>query len=184
METPSATLVSGDRRLPLLRGILQSATAGKVRLCLDPAELPTPLAEVGPTFTIGRDTLVEFRRVVYEFAARHGFPADRRQQLLTAAGEAAMNAVRHGRGGEAALYACDRKTVQVWIRDQGGDPAAADREAGESRGGYGWWLTVRAADRVWLYPDPDDGTVVVIEQERTPPDAALGGSGDAPSTAD
>jgi anti-sigma regulatory factor (Ser/Thr protein kinase) len=153
-----------------------------VRLCLDPAELPVPLAEVGPTFSLGPDTILEFRRVVYDFAARHGFPADRRQQLLTAAGEAAMNAVRHGRGGEAALYACARKAVQVWIRDHGGDPAVPN--GGEPQGGYGWWLTVRAADRVWLYPDPDDGTVVVIEQERTPPDAALGGSGEAPSTAD
>jgi len=182
MEMSSATPVSGDRRLPLLRGILLSATAGKVHLCLDPAELPAPLAEVGPTFTLRPDTIVEFRHAVYEFAARHGFPADRRQQLLTAAGEAAMNAIRHGRGGEVAVYASDRKTVQVWIRDQGGDPAVPD--GGEQRGGYGWWLTVRAADRVWLYPDPDDGTVVVIEQERTPPDAALDGDGDAHRVAD
>ena len=52
---------SGDRRLPMLRDVLLSATAGKVRLCLDPAELKDPPAGAGPSYDLREETLGEFQ---------------------------------------------------------------------------------------------------------------------------
>jgi hypothetical protein len=38
--------------------------------------------------------------------------------------------------------------------------------------GYGWFMTLRTADRVWLLTGPN-GTTVVLEQDATPPEPAL-----------
>jgi anti-sigma regulatory factor (Ser/Thr protein kinase) len=174
-STNHIAVAAGDRRLPMLREILLSATAGKVRLCLDAAELPDPLGRAGPSLPLGPDTMPEFRRVLYEFAAAQRLPAERRQQLLTAAGEVAMNAVVHGGGGVADLATDRRGTVQVRIQDRG---VAATRTAGERpASGYGWWLIARSADRIWIYSD-DQGTTVVLEQDRTAPDAAFSPEGE------
>jgi len=169
-ETNHPGPTPGDRRLLMLREVLLSATAGKVRLCLDAAELPDPLARAGPPLTLGPETVPEFRRAVYKFAAAQRLSAERRQQLLTAAGEVAMNAVVHGGGGEAVLATDGRGTVQVRLKDCG---KKAVRAAGEnSAPGYGWWLIARSADRIWIYPSAQ-GTIVVLEQDRTAPDADL-----------
>jgi anti-sigma regulatory factor (Ser/Thr protein kinase) len=161
---------SGDRRLPMLRDVLLSATAGKVQLCLDPAELPDPLARAGPSLPLALAALPEFRRMVYEYAAAQRLPAERRQQILTAAGEAAMNAVMHGGGGVAALATDGRGTIQVRITDCGVKTMVEPCE--RSAPGYGWWLIARSADRVWIYPGVE-GMVVILEQDRIPLDARL-----------
>src|SRR5690348_13490127 len=135
-QTKQPARTPGDRRLLMSREVLLSATAGKVRLCLDASELPDPPERAGPSFKLGSESLPEFRRGVYKFTSAQRLPAERRQHLLTAAGEAAMNAVVHGGGGEATLATDGHGTVQVRITDGGLDTG---RPVGERDStGYGW----------------------------------------------
>lgn len=158
-----------DWRLPFMRAVLLSVTAGNVHLCLDPAELPDVLPEAGPPIALRSDTLTRFRRAVNDLAVRQGLSIEQRQRLLTGASEVAMNAVQHGGGGDATLRASPR-TIQVWFRDRGATTGKSPAEADPAHTGYGWWLIVGTVDRVWLCPDPA-GTVVVLEQERRDPDS-------------
>ena len=164
-----------DRCYSLIRGALLSVTEGKLHLCHSGVELPAPFRSAAPPFPLNRATVPGFRRQVHQVAVAQGFGEERRQNLMTAAGEAAMNAVTHGGGGEARLFAADGGAVQVWIADHGGgggaagaDMAPPEEGAGTDHDpGYGWWLILRSADRIWLCVEPAS-TTVVLQQEREP----------------
>lgn len=89
-----------------------------------------------------------------------------------------MNAVVHGGGGTANVLAAPGKgVVQVWIRD-GGAGIAVERmhRAVLERGwttagslGHGFFMMLQTADRIYLHTQRQ-GTTVVIEKRRTPPD--------------
>ncbi len=110
-------------------------------------------------------------------AAGNGFPDERWQDLILAAGEAAMNAVVHAGGGDGRVCIGDKGTLQVWVEDRGkGIAVHALHRATLERGyttagslGHGFWLMLKTADRIWLLTG-SAGTTVAIEQDRVPPE--------------
>ena len=161
-----------------LRDVLYSVSEGTFCLCDTPADFPAPLPAVGKPIALGatRD-LRALRVAVTNAACDRDFSDERMQDLVTASGEAAMNAVVHGGGGEAILRADDAgKTVQVWITDDGGGIGMdflhkATLERGFTTAGslgHGFWLMMKTADRIFLLTGAT-GTTLLLEQERTIP---------------
>lgn len=157
------------------RDVLLSVTEGHLRLCETPADLPAPLPTAAGPISLSRDTLAGARRQAAEAARERRFSLERIDALNTAVGEAAMNAIVHGDGGEAVVRA-DDDAIQVWITDQGGgihlsELPRATLELGYSTKdslGHGFWLMLRAADSVHLLTGAG-GTTIVITQHRQPP---------------
>jgi PAS domain S-box-containing protein len=178
-----AALRENQQRIrAVLREIVASVTEGKLRLCETPADLPVPLGSCGPPVTLSRPNLRALRRRTTEAAEARGLPEERWQDLLTGVGEASMNAVVHGGGGEAWVCAGAgdangdyNGTVQVWVRDRGKGIAMDQlHRATLERGftttgtlGHGFWMMLKAVDRIWLLTGAS-GTTVVLEQDRDP----------------
>jgi anti-sigma regulatory factor (Ser/Thr protein kinase) len=163
-----------------LRDILASVTEGRLRLCDTDADLPAPLPPAGEPFALSVRSLSALRRCAKDTALAYEFVAERWQDLETAVGEAAMNAVVHAGGGEGHVCASpDGRAVQVWVRDRGSGIAVnslhrATLERGFTTAGtmgHGFWLMLKTCDRVWLLTGPG-GTTVVLEQEREAPPPA------------
>ena len=164
-----------------LRDVLFSVTGGRLRLCDTPACLPARLPAVTGPVTLTQESLRPVRMAVHDAALEYGFPAGRGFDLMSAVHEAAMNAVKHGRGGVAYVGATpDGGTVQAWIEDQGTGIGLdylhrATLEAGYTTAGsfgHGWGIVLRFSDRVFLQTGTG-GTTVVIEMDRTPPPPAF-----------
>lgn len=160
-----------------LRDVLASVTEGKLRLCDSAADLPPRLAPEHPPIILSSSSLRSVRQCVREVAVAQGQDTERWQNLLTAVGEASMNAVVHAGGGQAQVAAGEDGLVQVWVEDQGTGIDVrrlprATLERGFSTGGslgHGFWLILQTVDRVWLLTGLT-GTTVVLEQGRTPPE--------------
>lgn len=158
-----------------LREVLFSATEGKLRLCGSENDLPAPLPEAASPVALSKPALKDLRQQVLGAAAERDFPPERRVDLITAAGEASMNAVVHGEQGAGRVCASEN-TVQVWISDKGkGIAFESLHRATLERGwttagsmGHGFWLMLRACDRVYLLTG-QEGTTTVIEQDRENP---------------
>jgi len=161
-----------------LRDILDAATSGVLRLCASPEDLPAPLnGETSEAVTVAAvHDLAAVRRLVRGLAEGAGFERGRVQDLVTAAHEAAMNALNHaGAGVVRGFHAGDR--VQIWVRDSG-PGIALDRlpistlKQGYSTagtGGQGWFQILSLVDTAYLLTGPD-GTTVVLEQGPTRPE--------------
>lgn len=161
-----------------LRDILYSVTEGKLHLCNSIDELPPlPPKQAGP-IGVSSINLREIRVVTSEIASRHGVEGERCIDLVTAVGEAAMNAVVHGGGGIADVYA-EPGRVLVSIEDRGhgidlSNLPRATLERGyttEGSLGHGFFMILNFSDRLFLKTGAD-GTTVVIEQNRTSPEPA------------
>ena len=141
------------------RDVLLSVTSGKLRLCDDKRELPKTLPQVGQPVTLTKDTLGLARHTASDAAQHLGFSTERLDCLMTALGEAAMNAIVHGGGGELVVRA-DGETLQAWVSDHGsGIQMAQLPRATLERGfttkdslGHGFWLILNTADHVDLRP--------------------------------
>lgn len=163
------------RQRRFLSEILTSVTEGKLYLSAA-SDLPAPLANVLEPVALTPRTLRRLRTEADEAAQKAGFEARRVQDLLTAAGEAAMNAVVHAGGGTGQVFWNDH-AVQVWVSDTGGgisDEAIhkATLERGYSSAGtlgHGFWMMLRFADRLYLQTGTE-GTVVVLEVHRERPE--------------
>ena len=164
------------RQRAFLRDVLSSVSEGRLCLCDTAAGLPAPLAPVGDPVPVQPGSLSAVRARAREAATDLGFDEDRLFDLLSAVGEAAMNAVVHAGGGRAEVYTDRHDTVQVWIEDQGGGiameslPRAAFERGYTTAGtmGHGFFLMLKTADRVHLLTTPS-GTTVVLEQHADPP---------------
>jgi len=168
---------AAERQRVLLRDVLTSVTEGKLLLCTSPAQLPPPRAPVGGPIRLTREAgLSALRRRAVEASRAAGHPEGRRQDLMTAASEAGMNAVVHGGEGTAWVSAGADGVVQVRVEDRGAGIAVEDLpRAALARGfstkatlGHGLKLMIDTADRLYLLTGPG-GTAVVIEQGRTAP---------------
>ena len=108
-------------------------------------------------------------------AALAGIAEDRVQDLETAVGEAAMNAVVHC-GTGIGWVVMTTGTVQVWITDTGEGismeslPRATLERGFTTAGtlGHGFYLMLSTADRVSLLTGPT-GTTVVVEKNKQDP---------------
>lgn len=160
-----------------LRDVLLSVTGGRLHLCDSGADLPPALPLFGdPVLLSPTGGLSELRQAAKRAALAQGFSDDRWQDLLTAVGEAAMNAAVHAGGGQGRVCAGENGTVQVWVEDSGQGidvedlPRAALSKGYTTAGslGHGMKMMLESADRLWLLTG-SDGTVVVMEQDRLPP---------------
>ena len=159
-----------------LHDVLAGVTEGKLRLCASAGDLPVPLPPAGEAFGLAPSVgLSALRHGAQAAAQARSFPEERWMDMVTAVGEAAMNAVAHGGGlGQGRIHA-DADTVQVWVSDQGDGIAVeclaqATLKRGHSTAGsfgHGFWLMLNTLDRVWLLTGPA-GTTLVLEQGRDP----------------
>jgi PAS domain S-box-containing protein len=160
-----------------LKEILFSVTEGRLRYCDSLAELPPKLPNQSAIIDFDRKSLAGVRQAVRQVLEPLEFPSDRGLDLLTAVGEASMNAVVHATSATAQICTNSDATVQVWISDHGkGIELTQLHRATLERGfttqgtlGHGFWLMLRTCDRIWLFSS-SDGTTVVLEQERHEPD--------------
>jgi anti-sigma regulatory factor (Ser/Thr protein kinase) len=161
----------------ILQDVLASVTEGRLLLCDNPADLPARLAPLGDAIPLTDTTLRAVRRTATEGAAAAELNRDRLNDILTAVGEATMNAVTHAGGGTATVYVdSDAGLVQVWVEDSGKGietsliPQATLRPGYTTTGtlGHGLKLILQTADRLWLLTGPE-GTTAVVEVGRTAP---------------
>ena len=162
-----------------LRDVLASVTEGKLRLCDTASDLPARHGSLQgtPLYLDAGTGLSDLRRRTVEAAEAAGFPAERIADLITAVNEAGMNAVVHaGAGTVHVALDAEAGLVQVWVEDTGQGitmenlPRATLARGFTTAGtlGHGLKLMLQTTDRLWLLTGPT-GTVVVLEQDRTPP---------------
>lgn len=150
------------------RDVLRSVTENRLHLCLSDADLPAPLPDAGAPLPLSRETLGQTRRAAVAAARARHFPEERIDCLQTSLGEAIMNAVVHGGGGQAHVRA-DDDTLQVWIHDQGtGIQMMQLPRVTLERGfstkdslGHGFWLMLHTADQVHLLTGATGTTLVL-----------------------
>jgi PAS domain S-box-containing protein len=166
------------RQRVFVRDILASVTEGRLHLCQTPEDLPQPLARCGDEMPLTHDDdIAPLRHAVQDLAHQLEFPAFRTVDLVTATGEAAMNAVVHADRGKAWICTDNKDIVQVWIEDHGSGIAVEDLpNATLTRGystthtlGHGFKIMLHTADRVYLLTGAT-GTTVVLEQDRSEPE--------------
>jgi anti-sigma regulatory factor (Ser/Thr protein kinase) len=169
---------AAERQRRFLREMLAGMTEGRLRLCDTQSDLPALLPPAGEPVALSKPTLRLLRKQVEAVAEVLKIPKERGHDLVTAVGEAAMNAVVHAGGGTGRVYADTAAgTIQVWVRDQGvgiqeESLHRATLEKGFSTGGslgHGFFLMLQTCDRVHLLTGTG-GTTVVLEQERNAPE--------------
>lgn len=176
--TAAETLAASEaRQKGIMRDVLASVTEGRLRLCESESDLPPPLPALGDPIMLTRESLSAARRRAADGAGAAGMNRDRLNDLLTAVGEATMNAVIHAGGGTVTIGA-DRDTgrVQVRITDTGkGIEISRLPQAALVRGyttagtlGHGLKLMLQTSDHLWLRTGPQ-GTTVVLELGRIAP---------------
>ena len=160
-------------RQVFFRDVLLSVTEGRLHLCDTPADFPAPLPLLSEPLALSRETLSSVRHRSEAAAEARQFSGDELNALATAVGEAAMNAVVHGGGGEAAIRG-DESAVQVWVSDHGTGISLSELPRAALELGYstkdslgeGFWLMLRSADSVFLLTGSTGTTVVLTVQHR------------------
>ena len=169
------------RQWSILRDILASVTEGRLTLCTSVDELPPTRSIQHAAIPLEpRGSIRDLRACAESAGKAAGLPDSRWQDIVTAASEAAMNAVVHGVGGHSTItYDEEIGVVQIRITDRGTgirmeDLPRATLERGYTTAGtlgHGFWIILETADRIFLTTDPT-GTTIVLEQERTRPQPA------------
>ena len=179
-EARQALSLGEARQRLFLRDVLLSVTDGRLFLCDSPDDLPPALAPVGDAIPVSRGpSLADLRQRVREASAQADLIGDRACDLLTATGEAAMNAVVHAGEGVAQVGVGAGGTVQIRIEDWGEGIAVENLpKATLARGyttagtlGHGFKMMLQTVDRIFLLTGRT-GTTVVLEQDRDAPDFA------------
>ena len=174
-EARTALSAGEARQRQFLRDVLLSVTDGCLHLCDGPGDLPEELTPFGSPCLVARDgSLAVLRHQVYDAAQAAGLPAERTHDLITAVGEAAMNAVTHAGQGVGRVSVTEGK-VQVRIEDHGeGITVENLPKATLARGfstkatlGHGFKMMLQTVDRIFLLTGRS-GTSVVLEQEGRP----------------
>lgn len=174
--------LSEERFRTFLCEVLRIVTDRRLFVCDGPDDLPAPFPLSAPPISLASETLGELRRTLRQVGETTSFPSERLNDLLLSVGEAAMNAVVHGGGGEAIIrwQSPDDHGIidklQVTIKDRGTgipdrDLHRATLEDGYTTAnsfGHGFGILLRLVDRVWLLTG-QGGTTVVLEQARTTP---------------
>jgi len=165
------------RQHALVRDLFASVTGGKLTLCHSEEDLPAPLVRfIDPILLSDKGGIRELRHHAARACRSVGINDIRCDDLETAVGEAAMNAVVHASTGIGHVFADDSGTVQVRVEDSGRGIAVADLPNATLRAGYstagtmghGFKMILKTVDRVHLLTR-GAGTTVVIEQDRDAP---------------
>lgn len=163
-----------------LRDILDSATGGVLRLCASAKDLPEPISDAPQEVSImGAGDLGVLRRLLTRQATGADFDTGRKDALLTATHEAAMNALRHAGGGTVRVFQ-HGDALQVWIADTGLGipldklPISTLKQGYSSAGtaGQGWFLMLSSVDAAYLYTG-QTGTTIVLQMNRTAPEPMI-----------
>ena len=178
LEDSNRRLVeSEEQRRVFNRDVLLAVTGGKLRL-VESADMPPPaLAARTPQFT---QTLREppdataLRHALMKIGETTGLNVERIGDLCTATTEAATNAIKHGNGGKATVWADeDAVTVQIEDRGTGIAPAHLARatlEQGFSTRvslGMGFHLMLQSTDSLALCTDTQ-GTTIFLQVSKKP----------------
>jgi anti-sigma regulatory factor (Ser/Thr protein kinase) len=158
-----------------LRGMLKSATDGKLVLCDSPRDLPARmLAFAAPIALTDPGAIRRLRRITEDAARAISLSEAQIMDFDLAAGEAAMNAFVHAGSGTATVsLSRENGFLHVWIEDQGTGislehlPRATLEKGFTTAGtfGHGFKIILKTVDRLWLLTG-DTGTTVVLEQRR------------------
>jgi anti-sigma regulatory factor (Ser/Thr protein kinase) len=168
-------LESEARQRGILQDALASVTGGRLRLCTSAEDLPERFPAASDPIALTRESLRAVRLRATEAAESAGLSSERIIDLLTAVGEASMNAVTHAGGGTADIRV-NENVVQVWVEDHGPGiemnrlPDATLKHGHSTTGtlGHGFKMMLQTTDRLWLLTGPP-GTTVVLEQGREAP---------------
>ena len=163
---------SEQQRRVFNRDVLLAVTGGKLRL-VEPGEFPPQeLVRRSPVFTqqlADPSDASALRHALNKIGQDCGMNRDRIDDLCTATTEAATNAVKHGNGGSATVWAVgDSVTVQVADNGTGIAPAHLARatlEQGFSTRvslGMGFHLMLQSTDTLALCTDVH-GTVLFLQ---------------------
>ena len=154
-----------------------AVTGGKLRL-VDPEDMPPqdivsgapllslPLKETGDASRV--------RRTLQKLGEDWGLTPDRIFDLCTGATEAATNAIKHGAGGEARIWA-EADTIAVQITDRGTGIAPAHLARATLEQGYstrvslgmGFHLMLHTSDILALATTPH-GTSILLRVSNKP----------------
>ncbi|MGI4788196.1 MAG: PAS domain S-box protein [Janthinobacterium lividum] len=166
-------IAASQQRL-FLRDVLASVTENRLHLCFEHTDLPDRLWPRSEWIPLSQTSgLWELRHKAQDTAIAQGFTNERWQDLVTAASEAAMNAVVHAGEGRAQVCGNGDNVVQVWVEDRGQGidvthlPRATLEKGFTTAGtlGHGMKMMLQTADRVYLLTG-SFGTTVVAEQDR------------------
>lgn len=179
-EARRAIQLAAERHQRMMSEVLWSVTGGRLCLCLSESELPEPLPFAARFEDFSPEALKNLRRVLEAMAVERGFEDERWEDLVTAAGEAAMNALVHAGGGQCHIHCAD-EAIQVWIEDSGSgiDMSHIHRatlEDGYSTRvsfGHGFSLMLRTADCVWLMTGSRGTRVVILQRKHKPEPCCL-----------
>jgi len=164
-------------RQKFLVEILNNVTDGKFRLCIHENDMPKMLTNFVASIKMETDeSLKEMRNHIEQICNSLEFPDERKYDLLTAAGEAAMNTIVHAKWGIVSIYN-NNQEIMVKIEDLGpGIELERIPKATLARGyttagtfGHGFKLMLKMIDKLWLLTRAA-GTTIILEQMKTEQD--------------
>ena len=173
LQQANAKLTESEaQRRVFNRDVLLAVTGGKLRLVESGEIPPADLAHVAPalTLTLSQPSdASDLRHALARIGQECGMDPERIDDLCTATTEAATNAVKHGNGGQATVWAVgDAVTVQIADHGAGIAPAHLARatlEQGFSTRvslGMGFHLMLQSTDTLALCTDVH-GTIVFLQ---------------------
>jgi anti-sigma regulatory factor (Ser/Thr protein kinase) len=157
----------------ILSCALANATDGKLHLCSSEADFPALGRMIVQPIRLSMDeSMGDLRHLTKQYAAKENIPMERQQDLETAVGEAATNAVVHGGGGTGSVFAVPGQKIQVCIHDNGSGiieenlPKAMLIRGFSTKDtlGHGMKMILQAVDRVYLLTGVH-GTTIILEQD-------------------
>ncbi len=178
LQATNARLTESEQQRRVFnRDVLLAVTGGKLRLVEHDEMPPRDLVSEPPTLTralrVPHDASA-LRHTLFLLGQEAGMEAERIDDLCTATTEAATNAIKHGNGGLATVWA-DRDAVTVQIEDHGtgiapAHLARATLEQGFSTRvslGMGFHLMLQSTDALALCTDTH-GTTVFLQVANKP----------------
>lgn len=151
------------------REIIRAITNG--RFCLvEPGQVP---ADGQPAFTLtlsGEDSYRALRQRIRELARQAGMGEEDARDLVLAAGEAATNAIKHGKDSYCKVFlAPERIAVRVGDHGPGIQPENLPAQlllpgfSTKVSLGMGYTIMLQLSDRIWLATGPQ-GTILQVEK--------------------
>ncbi len=184
---------SEQQRRVFNRDVLLAVTGGKLRLVehdeMPPRDMVSEPPMLTQTLRVPPDASA-LRRTLSRLGQESGMDAERVGDLCTATTEAATNAIKHGHGGLATVWA-DHEAITVQIEDHGtgiapAHLARATLEQGFSTRvslGMGFHLMLQSTDTLALCTDTQGTTIflqVFNKPRPTVQEAVLGRYGGLP----